>query len=649
MRRFNSKNSTGLFVFATLAAALVLPACRQEPEPLDRNRAPETYLTVAPPETTNAEYRVHLYWHGEDRDGIVQRYIWYRSDTLRTLRPDLEPELDLLDWNPEARKEDYLRGRFTSASDTVIVFTGFDVTTGAMLNRQAFHIAAVDDGGRIDQTPARIQFFAQVKCIPEVEFWIESETIEHRKYVPGDLDTISMYEPFCVEFVGETCNNIITGYQWIYGGKVRPDYNNDGVPDWYIPATSPPETVQVCLPNRGVEALPEGDFYLRVIARDEAGALSRADLGSGEWVCQVVINHDPDTRILFGENYSVDMAGVPRDEMIDFDDGLIDTLPYNSRLRMHYIGWDDSKDSLQYTNPPLPMRFQFKFERWGYGLSGGVNSYKPAWMPEAKAEDTNCNSEEDSTTMRVGSYEYLFLAKAFDEQYRYDHTPDTVRFFGNFRPTIDNVAIAWDSIPYSPTYEFRKADSDTLYIGIDKAMTYRGDTCTAYSVQYDPATRVFSLFYRFFIVAGGHDDRRDPPGSAVRGWLFSIDAAEDYYFRKENEYIYAFPPDTFYQDLTFRLVVPQDPDFTAYPRPDPDFLLNPPLWMGEQSLSVIATDLLNTAKFKEEIRGISPQFVNKDPCDALISLGSWVSQERAIANYARTDTYQGRFYIKLVY
>ena len=120
-------------MLSVLVLLVMLPACRQEQDPLDRNRAPETVLTVAPPETINAEYRVHMYWNGEDKDGIVTRFMWYRSDTLRTLRPDLEPELDLLDWNPEARKDDYESGTFTTANDTVIVFTGFDVTTGAML------------------------------------------------------------------------------------------------------------------------------------------------------------------------------------------------------------------------------------------------------------------------------------------------------------------------------------------------------------------------------------------------------------------------------------------------------------------------------------------------------------------------------------
>lgn len=650
MKRFNARNIIGLIMLSALVLLALLPACRKEQNPLDRNREPETFLTIAPPETTNAEYRVHIYWYGEDRDGIVTRFMVYRSDTLRTLRPDLEPELDLLDWNPEARKSDYEAGTFTRANDTVIVFRGFDVTTGAMLNRQAFHIVAVDDGGRMDQTPARIQFFAKVNCIPEVDFWFESETISRKPYLPGSLDTISMFEHFCVEFIGSTCNNVISGYQWIYCGNVYPDFNSDGVPDWYIPTYDPPEVVQVCIENQGASRISEGDFYFRVTARDEAGARSRADIVTGEGVFQVVVNHDPDTRILFGESFYTDKAGNPHEVLIDFNDAYPDTMPYNSRLRMHYLGWDDPTDSLEYTDPPIPMRFQFKFERWGYGLSGGISRHKPAWMPEKKAEDTNCNSEEDSTTMIVGSYDYLFLAKSFDEQYRYDHTPDTVSFVGNFPPSIDKIAIAYDSIPWSPALELADVKGDTVYIAIGQALAPRGeDSVSAYMVEYDPVNEVFNQFFKLYINGFGHDDYRDSPESGVMGWWFSIEAEEDYYYRSEEEWLHGFEPDTILQEITFRLVIPRDPDFLDYPRADPEFINNLPLWMGNQDLTVVGSDLGATELFNEAIRGVSPKYVDDDPCLGLITPGRWVAQDRGIANYARTDTYNGWFYIKLVY
>jgi hypothetical protein len=651
MRHFNSRNIIGLLVLSALALLAVIPACRTEQEPLDRNRAPETYLTVAPPETTNAEYRVHLYWYGEDRDGIVTNFMWYRSDTLRTLRPDLEPELDLLDWNPEARKDDYEKGTFTLANDTVIVFTGFDVRTGAMVNKQAFHIVAVDDGGRMDQTPARVQFFAKVNCIPDVKFWFESETVPKKIFVPGDFDTISMFEPFCVEFQGKTCNNLINGYQWIYQGVVYPDFNDDGAPDWYIPTYDPPETVQVCISNRGDERINEGDFYFRVIARDEAGARSKADIVTGEGVFQLVVNHDPDTEILFGENFYIDQEGVSHEDLIDFDDAAPDTMPYNSLLRMHYLGWDDPRDSLEFTDPPVPIRFQFKFERWGYGLSGGVSSHKPAWMPELRAEDTNCNSEEDSTTMRIGSYDYLFLAKSFDEQYRFDHTPDTVSFVGNYPPTIDKISIAYDSIAFSPSLELADIKGDTVYIAIGQPLAPRPETdyVSAYLVEYDPVNGVFNQFFKLFINGSGHDDSRDPEGSGIRGWWYSITAEENYYYRSEEEWLYDFDPDTLLQQISFRLVIPRDPNFPDFPRPDSMFVNEQPLWMGNQDLIVRASDLHSSELFNEAIRGVSPKYVDNDPCNELTSPGRWIAQDRGIANYARTDRYDGWFYIKLVY
>ena len=333
-----------------------------------------------------------------------------------------------------------------------------------------------------------------------------------------------------------------------------------------------------------------------------------------------------------------------------FDDADPDTMPYNSRLRMHYLGWDDPKDSLEYTDPPVPMRFQFKFERWGYGLSGGVSSHKPAWMPELRAEDTNCNSEEDSTTMMIGTYDYLFLAKSFDEQYRYDHTPDTVSFVGNYPPGIDKISMAYDSIAYTPGIELTDIKGDTVYIAIGKPLAPRGaDSISAYLVEYDPVNEVFNQFFKLYINGSGHDDYRDPPESGVKGWWFSITAEEDHYYRSEGEWLYDFDPDTLLQQISFRLVVPKDPDFLDYPRPDSMFVNNQPLWMGDQDLTVVGSDLHSSELFNEAIRGISPKYVDNDPCNELTTTGRWVAQDRGVANYARTNTYNGWFYIKLVY
>ncbi|MCI0481416.1 MAG: hypothetical protein L0213_07495, partial [Candidatus Dadabacteria bacterium] len=194
MGRVKIRFAIELIVAGALALAMILPACRKENPPLDRNRPPETALTSSPAETTGTDYSVHMYWSGTDGDGVVTRYMWYISDTLMTLNPEANPDAEGLDWNPEARIADYLKGSFTTRTDTIIKFTGFDADLLSQVNRQSFHIAAIDDGGKIDPTPARLQFLARVKGIPIVQFWVNTEG-DDVLYDPSELDTISMFKP----------------------------------------------------------------------------------------------------------------------------------------------------------------------------------------------------------------------------------------------------------------------------------------------------------------------------------------------------------------------------------------------------------------------------------------------------------------------
>lgn len=648
MRSSRSRNALGIILLLVMLAIIVLPACREEREPLDRNRAPQTYLTVAPPETTEADYRVHLYWYGEDHDGVVTRYMWFRSDTLRTLRPDLEPEMELLDWNPEARASDYVRGRFTTATDTVIIFTGYDDETAALLNRQAFHIVAIDDVGRMDPTPARVQFNAKVDCVPVTKFWTSEAGGAWKPFVIGQLDTLSMFTDICIKFIATTCNNYITGYRWIYGGETYPDINNDGIPDWYIPELAPPETVTVCIENDISEFTPSGDFYFKVIARDEAGALSRSNTITGEGVCQVVINFDPDTRITHGVNFFTKQDGDTAIRTIDFKDEFPDTVPYNSRLRMHYVGRDDSRDILQYTDPPIPIRFQYMFGRRGNAVDGGVSSYTLNWMPAGRAENTNCFADEDSVTMRIGTYDYFFASRSFDEQYRSDGTPDTIRFMGNFPPVIDLLEIGVDNFPRTPSIEYTPISSDTLYVNIGTPFLGQGDTLNAYNFLPNYQDTTITFYFKFFVRAIGHDDYRERPGSGVRSWRYSIDSDEhDYYYRQEDEWISTFPVDTMMQECIFLLTTPMDTIYTSA-WPDTDFVDTPPPWLGENELVVTGKDIKASDTFMEGIRATSPEFDPEDPC-VMIKLGEWFTIKRYPSNYAKFDTQEKTFYMKLIY
>lgn len=652
-----------VILVAAIFVISILASCRPEQAPLDRNRAPDTHLTCAPTETTATDYRVHLYWYGTDNDGTVERYIWYISDTLLTLDPAKNPDAELRDWNPASRIADYLKGRFTSRTDTVIIFKGFDDKKLSTINRQSFHIAAIDDGGKIDPTPARIQFYAKTRGLPSLKFWVNfkdpvptdeikepSQNGNDIPFNPLSLDTISMFAPFTIKFKATTPNNVITGYRWSYESKTYPDFNNDGTPEWLIPSEDPKKVVAVKLSNMGAERLRSGVFNFKGIARDEAGAISKSDLVTGEGYCRIVINHDPDTEILYADCfYTPRSSGVQESIKVYFNDAIPDTLPYNSRLRFRYRGWDDKRDSLEFV-PPLPIRFQFQYSRWA--LEGGlrVAEKNSPWYPLREPEDTNPkadiedgNRNVDSTTMRVGTFNYRFSVRSFDEQNRPDGTPAEVFFVGNFPPIIDSVQVGY----FDNSSVFRKISGDTLYVEwLTRPLTYRGDTISAYSVTVSPDRTRLTKTFRFNFAAWGQDDHRDPPNSGIKSWMYTLtNPVQDLAYYKEGEWQAATQINYLNQDLFFSITVPlktTQPEIIAQAD---SIVANPPLFLGFNTYEIFAKDLSVTDSFDEGIRGITPQF---DENGNVLPGNNWLTTQTYPSNYARLTKRSGAFYIKLL-
>jgi len=643
MGKLQAKYAYGVMILL-LVVTMILPACRREAPPLDRNIAPETFLTSSPPETTETDYRVHLYWHGLDKDGEVVKYMFYISDTLLTLKPDEEPEQELLDWNPALRGSDYRKGTFTTRTDSVFIFKGYDDKAGAMVNRQAFHIVAIDDGGKIDPTPARLQFLAKVRGIPKVQYWINTGS-GFLPYTYQRLDTISMFVPFAIKFFATTVNNQITGYRWTYGGKILPDENNDGAPEWYIPSTSPPETVTVTILNQGEDKQPSGVFNFKVIARDEAGALSQSNMVTGEGICKIVINHDPDTRVIGGECFFTPQStGQPESLRVDFNDGIPDTLPFGSILRLDYLGWDDKRDLPTLENtPPLPIRFQFRYIRWYHETDGSVAGTRlTPWYPFTGPEDTNPGADlddptrdQDSTSMRIGSYNYYFLVRSFDEQLRPDGTPDTVTFYGNFPPTIDSVGFYYEDLFHIGQHV--KVKTDTIYLGW-RNRPYEEDTVNVYRLDFLPTGEV-TKYYKIILTADGHDDHRDPLGSDIKEWWFDIyDPDYDYSYKGEHDFIGS---NVLSQEMYFKFTFPFEEAFTD------SVVNNPPPYFGEQVLTLIGGDKSSNESFVEQIRGKTPEFDengNLKPGQDL-----WIRQTFTYSANSKKDKVIKRFYIKLVY
>jgi hypothetical protein len=82
------RNPSGIMVLRTIQFALstgvalaslwgLLGGCREQTTaPIDRNLAPETFLTAAPGDSQTSFYRVAVHWAGLDQDGVVRDTRW---------------------------------------------------------------------------------------------------------------------------------------------------------------------------------------------------------------------------------------------------------------------------------------------------------------------------------------------------------------------------------------------------------------------------------------------------------------------------------------------------------------------------------------------------------------------------------------------
>jgi hypothetical protein len=389
-------------------------------------------------------------------------------------------------------------------------------------------------------------------------------------------------------------------------------------------------------------------------------------------VCRVVVNHDPDTKI--DPQCVVSFTpqnGVPQQMDVNFLDGVPDTLPDSSLVRMVYWGWDDPKDrvNLQY-DPPVPIRFQFQYNRWAIDETGarGADKLSP-WYPLKNPEDTNPGAgvsdlyrDRDSTTMRVGTFQYRFLVRAFDEQKKPDGTPAVVSFVGNFPPRIDSVRtgfyIRQGAPPSNGSHRFIRTTSDEIVIGWNGTpTTARGDTLCPYSIRTSAGDTLGTITrsFRYTIRAGGHDDYRDPPGSGIKGWKYGVfDPDEDRTYYKEGEWQFFDKAhiDTFSQDVSFDLTIPywktigpRAAQNAAHNAATLDSLLaHPPAFLGMQTITVSGIDYRDTQSFQEGIRGD----VTIDEDGNVIPGDHWIQNEYYFANYARRDTRQIPLYLKLV-
>lgn len=176
-------------VFCLLAIVFVGSGCRKALTPnIDRNQAPETYITAAPFDTVTIRgpdgrpqfppiniadhtipVRFHMYWAGADKDGAVVGFYWAVTETtVAPIGADFAPL-------PGPKPSDY---HFTTKTDSFFVF---NVAQNVRDRLHAFYIYAVDDKGKADPTPAHFTFISLDNYPPQpvITMSTGTDTIVH--------------------------------------------------------------------------------------------------------------------------------------------------------------------------------------------------------------------------------------------------------------------------------------------------------------------------------------------------------------------------------------------------------------------------------------------------------------------------------------
>jgi hypothetical protein len=493
----------GIALLGVCLVAMTASCRRTQPSLIDRNQPPDTQLWYAPPDSSDYEYKVHLYWRGVDGDGTTQRFIWAIQDTIAAQG---------LSWNPALRLRDYRLGRITSRTDSVFAFTAFKNVQGVGVrkNRQAFFVAAIDDNGVIDPLPAAVEFVATISTLPEIRFTNHIDGVARPySYRTPPADTVGMYEPFSISYHGTTANGRLRGYQYY------PLSTSIVIPGSHTWTEDLSDTLRT-FANTVADHLPAGSFRFAAQCIDDAGAESPVESGTfRRGVTQVVVNFDPDTWMTEAR-YSAffDLKPDIVQQPFDFADGVPDTLPDRSWLYIFYYSHDDRRDTklCSVADPDECLNFQVKLIR-AAGRSGQRED--SGWLPTSpEVHDSDANSTADSNSCTIGTFEYDFLASGVDENGTRDGTPAGVHVVGNFDPVMDTFALE-DHLGNSLN---TSGPIDTLDWSFWKGVGWPYDA-EADTVQTDG--RYFKEF-GFTFRATGHDDARDPDNAAIRSWRYQV-------------------------------------------------------------------------------------------------------------------------------
>jgi hypothetical protein len=391
----------------SLLAVLALPisGCRREPPSnVDRNRAPETYITRAPAESTLAYYRVRMYWGGSDPDGAIAYYEIAVTDSNEIPGEDLEEGTG------------YTR---TLRTDSLFTLSA-DPPVEQQVMGHRLYVRAVDNEGKLDPTPALAYFVAINDYFPQVVFtgdsghWIDGCGTARERVFTGH-DTIGVEGSVRWTWTGfdQDQGGSVVGYVWKMASQTG--YSGGGLGDTLAEITFPPNASR--------------RQTLQVRAIDDGGLRSRDDFTQ-----VVILNFDPITLVL---DPADTLDGTPTRGLYFKSYEKVwpsgTTLPDSGNVRsvtILFTGYDDPRDKGACNGTGV-----HKYEARVASRDDKVGS--PAGTPYSRvAADQPYPTINQNPFYNLPSGDHFILIRSVDDYGVVDSSPETVVVKINYSPYL---------------------------------------------------------------------------------------------------------------------------------------------------------------------------------------------------------------------
>ncbi len=255
-----------------------------ETEDPNENTAPNTTIANIPVEGDTIFALANLSWDGEDNDGFIATYR-YRYTTF-AMSPGQTID------NPDT----IITHEWVDTSQTSVTIA-FD--SPSPVNFQVFEVAAVDNDGNVDETPAKKEFFTFPTKFPETRLLVPRDDREDT-FAKPDVD--EWWEGVLIRYTASDDDGEIIEYAWAV---------NDGPWHWTT------DTAVFIHPSEFHPEL-EGTHTIRVTSKDNTllidpvGDSRRIDLEVAAFERDIMIIDET------SEDASLpDFNGMFTDEMVD--------------------------------------------------------------------------------------------------------------------------------------------------------------------------------------------------------------------------------------------------------------------------------------------------------------------------------------------